>query len=380
MRIGIEARIFKYREYKGIANTTFNILREWMKLYPEHEYFLISNSEIYFPVDLPENWNLVIRGKNRNGLFWTLFELPGIICDLKLDVLWGPNFLLPPPKGGCRYVVTVHDLALFRFKGTASAGTYLTLKILGKKSCEWADKVIAISEATANDITTFYGISRNKIAVCMNGYSAEGAAQSFSRNKFSCDSDLQKHPFFLFLSTIEPRKNPGTVLCAFEKFTESLPEKKARLVFAGGMGWNNGDFNKELQDSKCRDRIVLAGYVDGEEKQWLLSHAKVLLYPSLYEGFGLPILEAMANGTPVVTSAVSSMPEVGGEAAFYLKDPKDADELLYYMKKCMDLNENEKREMQTKMIKQVQKFSWEKCAKEIMQQFSDSRIAEAQRA
>ena len=376
MRIGIDARAFKYSEYKGIANTTFHIIQEWFEWHPEHEYYLISNTEIYLPLSLPDNWHKVRKGRISNGVIWNELELPGIIRRLKLDAFWGPNFLLPPRVTGCRYAVTVHDFGFIYFKGTASAGTSLTLKVLGKKSCRRADKVIAVSGATAKDAEKIYGIREEKISVCRNGTDPIEKIRAIPEKIPASAMKLQDKKFFLFLSTIEPRKNPETVLHAFEKYLDSFGNTDRYLVFAGSKGWNNQSFDEALIQSRHRDRIILTGYVSEEEKQWLLRHAELFVYPSLYEGFGLPILEAMANGTVVITSRVSSMPEVAGNAAFYIDDPQNVNALEKMMGKCCSLPEAQREEIQKRMIRQVNQFSWRTCAEEVLKQLISRKDGE----
>ena len=368
MRIGIDARPFKYREYKGIANTTFSIIREWQRIYPENEYFLISNSEINLKESLPSNWKKIVKGKIRNGVAWTVLELPSIIRQLELDAFWGTNFILPKRIKGCRYVVTVHDLALFRYRKTASAGTYLTLRLLGKKSCENADKVLAVSETTARDVEDIFGITKEKITVCYNGMDSAGEIQSHPESVPKEMLDKTDSEFFLFLSTIEPRKNPETVLHAFEKLCEKEGMEKRYLVYAGANGWRNRHFYELVNRSQCRDHVIFTGYITEEEKQWLLRHATCFVYPSLYEGFGLPILEAMANKTLVVTANVSAMPEVAGKAALYIDDPLNVEELSERMSECLQMPMERKRELIEKMMIQVRKYTWEKSAESVMKQ------------
>ena len=368
MRIGIDARPFKYTEYKGIANTTFSIIREWQRLYPKNEYFLISNSEINLKESLPTNWKKIVKGKIRNGVAWTVFELPSIIRQLGLDAFWGTNFILPKRIKGCRYVVTVHDLALFYFRKTASVGTYLTLRLLGEKSCENADKVLAVSETTARDVEDIFGITKEKIAVCYNGTDSAEEIQARPESVPKEMIDKTDSAFFLFLSTIEPRKNPETVLHAFERLCEKEGVGNRYLVYAGANGWRNQHFYELVNRSQCRNRVIFTGYITEEEKQWLFRHAVCFVYPSLYEGFGLPILEAMANKTLVVTANVSAMPEVAGKAALYIDDPLNVEELSKQMLECLQLSAEKKNEFVEEMMIQVRKYTWERSAESVMKQ------------
>ena len=367
MKIGIDARIFKFKDYRGIARATYSIIDSLSQNYKSHDFYLISNTHIHLPTKLPDNWHFVVKGKNKNGILWTMFELPGVIKNMKLDVFWSPNFILPPKVKDCKYFVTVHDLALFKFKGTASIGTYLTLKMLGKSSCNSADKIFAISEATKNDVMGLYGISSNKVDVCYNGVDVPALINICAKPIWKLG--LHEKSYFVFLSTIEPRKNPVTVLQAYEQYREKNVGNE-KLVFVGSEGWNLQPFQKAYEDNAYKDDIIFTGYVSEAHKKWLIENAVALLYPSIYEGFGLPILEAFALGIPVVTSNVSSMPEVGGDAAIYVNNPENKEELVDAMRKIKALNCEELSDLKEKMAEQAEKFSWESTAEEIMNEFT----------
>lgn len=366
MRIGIDARVFKYKTYKGIAQTIYSIIDEWKSYSNTNEYYLISNDRIELPEKLPSNWHLIHKGILKNGPLWIEVELAKIIRELKLDVYWGTNFLLPQRVHGCKYVVTVHDLWLLRSPRTASISTYIILKLLGKKSCERADKVLAVSKTTARDIVELYNIPKEKIAVCYNGINKE--VYRFGLEEKLNIPQLRENDtrFFLFLGTIEPRKNPSTILKAFRIFSEKY--SNVYLVFAGGKGWRTREFDKILEKSTCKDRIILAGYVDDAQKRWLLRHTIALLFPSFYEGFGLPILEAMASNVPVITSNVSAMPEVAGNAGIYIQNPYNEREISSAMFYVMNMSSLARSDLAEAMKIQVTKFSWEKCATQVLNQ------------
>ena len=140
-------------------------------------------------------------------------------------------------------------------------------------------------------------------------------------------------------------------------------------MLAGGKGWKCENIYRAAETSRYRDRIIMPGYISDEEKRYLLSNAAVFAYPSLYEGFGIPVLEAFDNSLPVVTTNVSSLPEVGGDAAFYIDDPLNADALACQLEKALSLSEDERKNLEDKMRRQLSKFSWDKNAEEIMRLF-----------
>ncbi len=363
MKVGIDARIFNDKEYRGIATATYSIIKHLFDKDKDIEYYLISNGEIYLPFELPKQWKVHIEGRYTNGVLWTLFELKGIIKRLKLDVFWGPNFVLPRRVDGCRYIVTVHDLALFKFRGIASKSTYLVLKLLGKSSCRKADRILAVSESTQKDICCMYGIPKRKIVVCYNAIDREYLMNVTPTRPL--DFHIEKNGFFVFLSTIEPRKNPVVVLQAYELY-RSRGYGNEKLVFVGAGGWNLRRFNDTLKTHRYRSDILFTGYVSEAEKKWMISNSVALLFPSLYEGFGIPILEALSLGTLVITTRASSMPEVGGEACIYINNPRDKVELASGMFQITQITEEERIRLKEKMEEQIAKFSWAETANIIL--------------
>lgn len=166
-----------------------------------------------------------------------------------------------------------------------------------------------------------------------------------------------------FLSTIEPRKNIETLIRAFN-YIKRKEDTNLKLIIAGGFGWKYGEVIRLFEESEFREDIIMPGYISKEEKKYFYENASCFVYPSLYEGFGLPILEAMANGTLVITANNSSLPEVGGEAAFYYESAFNYGELGNKTIEILNLSEKEKQERREEGMKQVKKFTWEKCAKE----------------
>lgn len=371
MKIGIDARNLASEHYTGIARCVYEDIYIWIKDYPEHEFYLFSGQKLNIPLELPSNWHVMDEPWIINsGKLWSIIKLPKMIKKLKLDVFWGPSFYLPKKVKGTRYYVTIHDLALFKFKGIGEFKNTLRIKLLTKKSCKKADKIIAVSKATADDVHELFNVRKDKIKVCYNG----GLPTEFKTNKLKSniisDNIIFKEEFFLFMSTIEPRKNICTIISAFEKFVRDN-NSKMKLVLAGKRGWKCDDIYKKIENSKYRDQIIITGFISDSDKEYLLKNAKAFVYPSLYEGFGIPILEAFSYNIPVITSRKSSMPEVGGNVAFYIEDPLDVDGLALQMLNIINMDTQAKHELDKKMNMQVAKFSWGKNAKEIMKVFEE---------
>ncbi|OGP12527.1 MAG: hypothetical protein A2052_00015 [Deltaproteobacteria bacterium GWA2_54_12] len=169
--------------------------------------------------------------------------------------------------------------------------------------------------------------------------------------------------FVLFIGSLEPRKNIKGLLRAYSCLPEKM-QKEFPMVIAGGRGWLNSDIPGLVSELGIKDRVHFAGFINDEDLSAVYSMASLFVYPSLYEGFGLPILEAMACGTPVVTSKTSSMPEVAGDAAALI-DPSDADELAFSMRQLLE-SDAKRAELVIKGFERAKMFSWEKCARETL--------------
>lgn len=366
MRIGIDARIFAHKNFGGISRSVFNVIQIWKEKYKGDEFYLFSYSDINIG-NLPDNWHIVVKRSFVNtGVVWSRTVLPRLLKKYKIDAYWGTNYTLPPKIKGIHYFLTIYDLAIMHFKGIGKIKTELSLRLFGKSNCLKADKIIAISEATKKDIIDLWEIDERKIIVSYCG-GPQIIDSYISKNEQNsiCKNIRKLSNFFLFIGTIEPRKNIITIVHAFEKFCEETGED-AKLVICGKTGWRCESIYEAINHSIYKNNIILTGYVDDNEKCFLMKNAKAFLYPSLYEGFGIPILEAMEYDLPIITSDISSMPEVGGDAVLYLRNQTNSDELKNLMKKTYYLTDEEKNVLIKKMNGQSRKFSWDKNAEEIM--------------
>lgn len=252
------------------------------------------------------------------------YELPRLEWFTRFEVLFAPNFV-PPPSSTTRLVLTVHDLAYRRFPDTAPLATRRWLKRLDR-AIHRAAQVIVVSEATRRDLLDLYPVDPDRVTVIHHGVDRSvfrpPSAQQVDRvrRRYGIDG-----PYLLFLGGLEPRKNLPGLIRAFVAVPEDL---RPLLVIAGSsVPWNPEGVNElrpvvEGLPEGIRRRLLFTGYVSDADKVALLGGARALVFPSLYEGFGMPVLEAMACGAPVLTSSTSSLPEVAGDAAV-LVDPTD---------------------------------------------------------
>lgn len=364
MRIGIDARPL-VKQRAGIGTYVYNIVKKLNSIDKNNEYYLFSCREIYLDFELGSNWHIV-EVPFKVGTIWLSLLGGRLIRKYDIDVFWGTQHVLPLFKrSGTEYVLTICDLAQFRIRDIGSRYNTVVQKVFVKGSCKRADRIIAISEATKYDIVHIFGIEASKISCIYLG--------GIDRVEPSSDDEIaevKKHfgingRYFLYISTIEPRKNVETIIEGFDRLMDNS-EEKVYLVLAGGLGWKYENVLKKIEQSKYGDCIIRTGFVSQKEKQSLLTGAAAFVYPSLYEGFGIPLLEAMNYNLPIITANVSSLPEVGQDAVFYLENPKSADDMSRLMRHCLGLSEEEKDRIAANDEKQRSRFSWERCAAETL--------------
>ena len=272
------------------------------------------------------------------------------------DIYHETNYVLLPYSG--KQVVTVFDMSIKRFPETHPAGRVKFFNEYFDKRISFADHIFSISEFTKKELVEIMGIAPEKITVTPLAQPENFTAPLPDEiQKFKAEKNLPEN-FFLYLGNIEPRKNLITIIRAFKKFTENNHEIK--LILAGEQTWLSEKITDEIKKLNLENSVFLPGYVDENDLPLWYASALAFLYPSKYEGFGLPVIEAMAAGAPVVTSNVSSLPEVAGNAAILLP-PDDIDGWASAMK-----NLSENQEARNKLIcsgfNRAQNFSWEKCA------------------
>lgn len=371
MKIGIDARGLGETK-TGIATYIEEIIKQLNNINDrKNEYILYSNRPINIDAKLKDN--ITVKNYNKPfGTFWIYFSLPKILKNDKIDVFWGTQHCLPK-RNRCtkniKFVLTVHDLAIHKLKHVGEWKNTIIQKMVLKKSCRKADIIISVSESTKRDLVDMFRINNEKIKVIYSGTNFENNynIQKDNEKDILKKFKVQDRNYLMFVSTIEPRKNIITLVKAFEYLKKKDEYKELKLILAGGLGWNYKEILDTIKSSEYANDINLPGYISKEEKQCLLHNTKCFVYPSLYEGFGLPILEAMANEALVVTSNISSIPEVGGDAAFYFNNVNDYEELAEVIKNVLNLLKDEKEKKIKLGLEQTRKFSWEKCANETLE-------------
>lgn len=339
----------------GIYTYTKNMIDGLIRSDSEHEYFLVLQNK---HPEWPDAKQIIIPNTSL-PIGWAsvrLFVLvPMALRKRKVDIVIEPAHFGPfnlPSR--VKRVTVIHDLTPILFPNLHRWHSQLLQKIFLRKILKKADLIITNSNHTSADLTRIYPFTKNNTETIHLG------RDEFFKPKE--DTTLLKNlgvknSYFLYAGTIEPRKNLELLLEAFMKFKNSDSDD-VQLIIAGGKGWKAAGFYKQLDSHPFREKIVVTGYVTKEELRVLYSGAIALIYPSMYEGFGLPVVEAMACGTPAILHHSSSLPEVGGDACLYFNN-NDVQELA----SCMDIMATElalRKDLAQKALRQAALFSWEK--------------------
>lgn len=373
MLIGIDASRASGKEKTGTENYSRNLILNLAKIDRKNNYILYVKPDYNPEFDrLPKNFRLKVIAIKR---FWTQIGLSREMLSRKPDVLFVPSHVLPPitPK---KNVVTVHDLAWKYFPGAYSKSEIRLQKISITRAIKKNAQIIVYSQSTLSDLNKFFLINDAKISFVPMGFECSGHCESRCSSargnpdcpqgqlrKTSLPFAMTKQKYILSVSRLETRKNIVNLIRAYNLLRNERKIKE-KLVLVGKPGFGYDEIKAEINRSKYKNDITETGFIADTELKALYYNASVFVFPSLYEGFGFPILEAFTSGVPVVTSSTSSMPEVAGRGAL-LVDPKKPFEIAAAMSQILN-----KQALAEKLIRagkiQVKKYSWELCAKETL--------------
>lgn len=376
MRIAFDAKR-AYQNNTGLGNYSRSLISSLAALYPQHDYYLMAPKQTEMYSDVHANMHTVTP----SGIFkllsslWRSNFVTGDLKKLSIDVYHGLSNEIPAgiQNTGIKSVVSIHDLIFERYPKQYKAVDNAIYRKKFSNACKHADKVIAISEQTKQDIIQYYGTPADKIAVCYQSCNTifEQQVSDAEKQRIRLKYKLPE-TYFLYVGSVIERKNLLTICKALKELKaklniplvvigiggEYMQQVKAYIA-ANGLA-NNVIFLSEQEATK--------GDVDfksAKDFPTIYQSALAMIYPSIYEGFGIPILEAMWSGTPVITSSISCMPETGGDAVYYI-DPFSTDDMI---KAIRDIAENAtlRNELSAKGLIQAQKFTPAKCAAAVMQ-------------
>jgi glycosyltransferase involved in cell wall biosynthesis len=363
MRIGIVTNCID-EEHPSYTVYTHNLVKGLNVLDKDNEYFLVHHTKSDLDVYSFNKDTLIPLPsfKPASGLIWRYFSLKNGLRKLDLDIAHDPRgvgvFAFDQP---CKKVVTIHDLSSMAFP-SINPGGFLAHRLFGKRTVEKCEKIITVSEFTKSEVIKYLKCPADKIEVIYNGkddkFKVLGQKEIAGlRKKYNLD-----FPFILFVGVLQPRKNVPALIKAYA----SLKKRgiKHKLVIAGGKGWKYDDIFKTVKDLELQKDVIFTGSIPKDDLPILYNAADVFVFPSVYEGFGIPPLEAMACGVPVITSKTTSLPEVVGDAGLLI-DPQDISALADAIYRVLD-DSDQRSDMIKKGLERAKRFSWERCAKETL--------------
>ncbi len=366
MIIAIDLRPITSGKTSGIEMYIHNLLKNLFTIDKKNTYILYINSHRDFTGILGkykrDNVRILQTGIpsklfNILLIFLRWPKLDSLITKktgMRPDIFFVPDLRPTPLHKGIKKITVIHDLAYMHFPQFFSARSRIWFKIINPlREMKESAKLIAVSKSTAEDLVSTFKIDKAKIVTIY---------EAANENLLKLDAEKEgldlPDKFFLSLCTLEPRKNLHTLIEAYKTY-KSRHGNGVKLIIAGK--FNEKAFAK-LNFETDKD-IIFTGFVNKRQKAWLLKNAIAMIYPSLFEGFGLPLLEAMIFNTPIITSNTSSMPEVVADSAILI-DPEKPDELAEAMKKIQNPETTQK--LKQKMAERIKIFSWKKCAEETL--------------
>lgn len=376
MKIGIDIRSLMDKQYSGVSSYTLNLVQNIIVLDKNNEYkfFYNSFSDINDRIPKFNESNVEIIKKNYpnkvlNYLFFKIFNYPKIDRLLEIDLFLMPhiNFISLTPK--CKSILTVHDLSFLRYPEFFSLRKNIWHeKIKVKKLVKKFNTIITVSKNTKNDLMELCDVPEKKIKVIYSGLEDFYHNLDYQNNKRIKQVKIKYNlpeKFILFLGNIEPRKNIQGLIQAYNILRKKNSNlKDYKLVLAGGPGWRQKEIIEEREKSEFKNDIIFLGYVDKEDKPYLYNLSSIFVFPSFYEGFGFPPLEAQASGTPVISSFSSSLPEILGNSALLI-DPYNIYDLADSMEKVLS-NQNLRKSLISAGKENIKRFNWKNTAEEYM--------------
>ncbi|MBU0597363.1 glycosyltransferase family 4 protein [Patescibacteria group bacterium] len=377
MKIGIDCRTIlnpKLGEGAGVGHYTYYLVKNLIKIDKKNQYILFFDWRFR---DMKEFESKNVKVKNFPFSQYNKFLpfayshmlISAYLIKENLDIFHSPVSSLPltyPKKS----LVTVHDLAIYKNPAWFPSQIFST-KLLVPQSLRKADKIIAVSQSTRKDLKDIFNVPAKKMKVIYEGTVVKKVPVK-SRHLDGHKKFKIWPNYIFFVGTLEPRKNVQNIIRAYKKLIDGKQGfQKYQLVLAGSKGYKNEQVFNEIKTLKLAKQVKYIGYITHNQKMDLLRKATCFIFPSSYEGFGLPVVEAMALGTPVITSNVSSLPEVASQAAL-LVDPEKELDIAKALKRLLS-NKALQESLKKKGLQRAKEFTWEKCAKETIKVYESMK-------
>lgn len=363
MRIAVNTRMLLPNKLEGIGWYTYEVLRRMVSDHPEHEFIFLFDRDYDPDFVFGENVRPVVLFPPARHPFlfmvWFDWAIPRALRRFRADVFFSPDGFLSL-RTRVPTLLTIHDLAYKHFPDQVGGMASWYYRTYMPRFMQRADRIVTVSEATRLDVIDS-GTDPGKVSVSYNGANPRFAPQGPEDGQRIRDQFTGGDPYFLYVGAIHPRKNVTRLVRAYTRFKEATgaPHK---LVLLGRMAWMAEDTRAAIQGSSCREEIIQVGY-QGDDLPAFYSGAEALVYVSLFEGFGIPIVEAMGCETAVITSDRSSMAEVAGEAAL-LVDPGSEESIAAAMSRLV--SEPDLRDQLIERGRErKRRFDWDRAAREV---------------
>ena len=365
MRIAVNARFLLKDKLEGIGWVTHELLSRMVQAHPEHQFIFLFDRPYDESFVFAGNVTpVVVAPQARHPFLWyTWFEvsLPLVLRKYKADVFFSPDGYcsLRSKVPAC---MVVHDLAFEHYPRYVSKLVRNFYKHFTPRYIQHARQVIAVSEYTKQDIITQYGADAGKIQVVYNGARPEFKPLGWEERQAVKEKYTGGHEYFVYTGAIHPRKNVLNMLKAFVKF-KRWNRSNMKFVLVGRMAWQTDEIKELLEHMPYREDVIMPGYLNVDELAQIIGGAYAMVYVSLFEGFGIPILEALQCQVPAVISNTSSMPEVGGDAALQC-DPNDVEDIANQMNLIFK-DEMLRTKLMRQCAPQAAKFNWDESAAKV---------------
>jgi glycosyltransferase involved in cell wall biosynthesis len=368
LRIGVNARFLLKDKLEGIGWFSYETLIRITRDHPEHEFYFFFDRLYHNDFVFSKNITpIVLYPPARHPfLFYLFFEwsIPFALKKYKIDYFISPDGYMSL-NSKVPSLAVIHDIAFEHRNNDVGKLMLKYYRYFFPKFAARANRIATVSEYSKNDIIKTYNISEKKIDVVYNG-----ANEIYKPINTALIEETKKRysdqcSYFVYVGSLNPRKNIANLLKAFDEF-KKVDSSNSKLLIIGKVMFNNNHFNAELESMRFKNDVVFTGRLSNEELHLVLASANALIYIPFYEGFGIPIIEAFNCNTPVITSNVTSLPEVASDAAI-LVDPNNIIDIAKAMHEILDDNISE--DLKIKMGKRVLDFSWEKTANLLWQSF-----------
>lgn len=361
MKIAVYANEIARRGESGVKTYSLEIIKHLLEHDKENEYILYSSKDIAAKI-APQKAKTVVSGSGKR--FWAFTAFVRLVKADRPDVIFMPIQTFPffiIPNNKPKVVVTVHDVAFLLFPDHFTFIRRNLLRYNTKRAVTHADSIIVPSQATKRDLVRFYNVPEDRVHVIYHGVSRE-LLDKGKKNDPRVIGLSRKCPYVLYVGSIQPRKNIVRLVQSFDLLKKTGKFDEYKLIICGGKGWLYEKIYAEINTSPYREDVILVGDANNDLLASLYASATLFVMPSLYEGFGLPVVEAMSFGLPVVCADNSSLSEICGDNAL-LVDGYSVGDIYLKLRMVLD-DKNLQLELSQKSLNRAKDFSWEKAAEE----------------